>query len=37
MTVYGKGGHGAFPQSAIDPVVIAARIVLGRADQAGAL
>jgi amidohydrolase len=29
MTVYGKGGHGAFPQSAIDPVVIAARIVLG--------
>ena len=29
MTVYGTGGHGAFPQSAIDPVVIAARIVLG--------
>jgi hippurate hydrolase len=29
VTVYGKGGHGAFPQSAIDPVVIAARIVLG--------
>jgi hippurate hydrolase len=29
MTVFGKGGHGAFPQSAIDPVVIAARIVLG--------
>jgi amidohydrolase len=29
LTVYGKGGHGAFPQSAIDPVVIAARIVLG--------
>src|SRR3954466_10578112 len=28
MTIYGKGGHGAFPQSAIDPVVIAARIVL---------
>lgn len=28
MTVYGKGGHGAFPNSAIDPVVIAARIVL---------
>jgi hippurate hydrolase len=28
MTVYGKGGHGAFPQSAIDPVVLAARIVL---------
>jgi amidohydrolase len=29
MTVYGKGGHGAFPHGAIDPVVIAARIVLG--------
>jgi hippurate hydrolase len=29
MTISGKGGHGAFPQSAIDPVVIAARIVLG--------
>lgn len=29
LTVYGRGGHGAFPQSAIDPVVIAARIVLG--------
>ncbi len=28
MTIYGKGGHGAFPQNAIDPVVIAARIVL---------
>jgi len=29
MTVYGKGGHGAYPQAAIDPVVLAARIVLG--------
>jgi hippurate hydrolase len=29
LTVYGKGGHGAYPQSAIDPVVIASRIVLG--------
>jgi hippurate hydrolase len=29
MTVHGTGGHGAFPQDAIDPVVIAARIVLG--------
>ena len=29
ITVYGKGGHGAYPQSAIDPVVLAARIVLG--------
>lgn len=28
VTVYGKGGHGAYPRSAIDPVVIAARIVL---------
>ncbi len=29
LTVYGKGGHGAFPQNAIDPIVIASRIVLG--------
>jgi amidohydrolase len=29
MVVYGKGGHGAFPQDVIDPVVLAARIVLG--------
>ena len=29
VTVYGKGGHGAYPRLAIDPVVIAARIVLG--------
>ena len=29
ITVYGKGGHGAFPQNAVDPVVLAARIVLG--------
>lgn len=28
MTVYGKGGHGAYPHSTVDPVVIAARIVL---------
>jgi len=28
VTVFGKGGHGAFPQSAVDPVVLAARIVL---------
>jgi hippurate hydrolase len=28
ITVKGKGGHGAAPQSTIDPVVIAARIVL---------
>src|SRR5512135_267886 len=29
MTVYGRGGHGAYPQNTIDPVVIAARIILG--------
>jgi hippurate hydrolase len=29
ITVYGKGGHGAAPQNAVDPIVIAARIVLG--------
>ena len=29
MTVFGKGGHGAYPQNTIDPVVLAARIVLG--------
>jgi len=29
MTVFGKGGHGAYPQNTIDPVVIASRIVLG--------
>ena len=28
MTVYGRGGHGAYPHTTIDPVVIAARIVL---------
>jgi len=29
VTVYGKGGHGAFPQTTIDPIVIAARLVVG--------
>jgi hippurate hydrolase len=29
ITVYGKGGHGAQPQKTVDPVVLAARIVLG--------
>jgi hippurate hydrolase len=29
VTVYGKGGHGAYPHTAIDPIVIAARLVLG--------
>lgn len=28
ITVYGKGGHGAYPQLTIDPIVIASRIVL---------
>jgi hippurate hydrolase len=28
ITVYGRGGHAAMPHNAIDPVVIAARIVL---------
>jgi amidohydrolase len=29
MTVFGRGGHGAYPQTTIDPVVIAARIIIG--------
>ena len=28
ITVYGKGGHGAYPEKCIDPVIIASRIVL---------
>jgi len=28
VTIYGKGGHGASPQTTIDPVVIAARTIL---------
>jgi amidohydrolase len=28
ITIYGKGGHGASPNTTIDPVVIAARVVL---------
>jgi hippurate hydrolase len=28
ITIYGRGGHGAAPNKAIDPVVIAARVVL---------
>lgn len=28
ITVFGKGGHGAYPQLTIDPIVIASRIVL---------
>ena len=29
ITVFGKGGHGAQPQTTVDPIVIAARIVSG--------
>jgi amidohydrolase len=28
VTLYGKGGHGAYPQGTIDPIVMAARFVL---------
>ena len=28
LTVFGKGGHGAYPHKTIDPIVIAARIVV---------
>lgn len=28
ITVYGRGGHGARPESAVDPIVIAARLVV---------
>jgi len=28
ITIYGKGGHGSAPQTAIDPIVIAARTIL---------
>ncbi len=28
ITIYGRGGHGARPESAIDPIVIAARLVV---------
>jgi hippurate hydrolase len=28
VTIYGKGGHGAYPQTTVDPIVIAARTVL---------
>jgi hippurate hydrolase len=29
MTVYGRGGHGAMPFNTVDPIVLAARIILG--------
>src|SRR5436309_4765158 len=28
LTIYGKGGHGAAPQTTVDPIVIAARTIL---------
>ena len=28
LTIYGRGGHGAAPQSTVDPVVIAARTIM---------
>src|SRR5260370_310580 len=28
ITIYGKGGHGSAPHTAIDPIVIAARTIL---------
>jgi len=28
VTVFGRGGHGAMPQSTVDPIVLAARIIL---------
>lgn len=29
MTVFGRGGHGAMPFNTVDPIVLAARIILG--------
>jgi amidohydrolase len=29
ITIYGKGGHGANPETTVDPIVIAARVILG--------
>lgn len=29
ITVHGKGGHGAYPHTTIDPVVLAARMIVG--------
>jgi hippurate hydrolase len=29
LTVFGRGGHGAYPHKTVDPIVIASRIVLG--------
>ena len=33
ITIYGKGGHGAMPQTTVDPIVIAARTIAGAADD----
>ena len=30
VTIYGKGGHGSAPHTAVDPIVIAARTILAR-------
>ena len=29
ITIFGRGGHGAYPQMAVDPIVTAARSILG--------
>lgn len=29
VTVFGRGGHGAYPHNTVDPIVIAARAILG--------
>lgn len=29
ITIYGRGGHGAYPESCIDPIIIASTIILG--------
>ncbi len=28
LTIYGRGGHGAYPHTAVDPIAIAAKVVL---------
>jgi hippurate hydrolase len=33
VTVYGRGGHGASPQNTVDPVVLAAMIIVRFADR----
>jgi hippurate hydrolase len=29
ITLYGKGGHGAYPHKTVDPIVLASRVILG--------